>query len=252
MPDTNGHSGNSAGDGAPGESKLAAVLADAKAVQARAVEELKATVKAPSKTDVWKSVLRVKHDETPRSRALGVLSNVFLHLHPSKINRDAVAYNYTWGMGGAFAVVWVACRHEGSSAPDDGAGSVKLARFAFGPPVEAAQVHHNLSLGIEFDVRPVHGARRRTLEVDAFGIVAAAVAGALELIFALLPVRRAAQVSADGRDDEDALGIAHHPDAGLILEFGVDPEAEIRREIGRASCRERVCSLFRNLSILAS
>jgi hypothetical protein len=60
-------------------------------------------------------------------------------------------------------------------------------------------------------LRPVHGARRRTLEVDAFGIVAAAVAGALELIFALLPVRRAAQVSADGRDDEDALGIAHWP-----------------------------------------
>ena len=29
-----------------------------------------------------------------------MLSNVFLHLHPAKINRDAVAYNYTWGMGG--------------------------------------------------------------------------------------------------------------------------------------------------------
>jgi len=150
MPETNGHNGTSAGNGgtggngggAPGESKLAAVLAEAKAVQARAVDELKETVKAPHKTDVWKSILRVKHDETPRSRALGVLSNVFLHLHPAKINRDAVAYNYTWGMGGAFAVVWVACRHEGSSAPDDGAGSVKLARFAFGPPVEAAQVHH--------------------------------------------------------------------------------------------------------------
>ena len=107
MPDTNGHNGSSAGDGAPGESKLAAVLAEAKAVRARAVEELKATVKAPSKTDVWKSVLRVKHDETPRSRALGVLSNVFLHLHPAKINRDAVAYNYTWGMGGMTFYVYI-------------------------------------------------------------------------------------------------------------------------------------------------
>jgi cytochrome b6 len=29
-----------------------------------------------------------------------VLSNVFLHLHPAKINRDAVRYSYTWGMGG--------------------------------------------------------------------------------------------------------------------------------------------------------
>src|ERR1017187_9470510 len=107
MPDTNGHSGNSAGDGAPGESKLAAVLADAKAVQARAVEELKASVSAPSKTEVWKSVLRVKHYQTPRSRGLGVLSNVFLHLHPAKINRDAVAYNYTSGMGGMTFYVYI-------------------------------------------------------------------------------------------------------------------------------------------------
>ena len=107
MPETNGHNGTPAGNGAPGESKLAAVLAEAKAVQARAVEELKTTVKAPQKTDVWKSVLRVKHDETPRSRALGVLSNVFLHLHPAKINRDAVAYDYTWGMGGMTFYVYI-------------------------------------------------------------------------------------------------------------------------------------------------
>src|ERR1035441_2013752 len=107
MPDTNGHNGSDGGDGPPGESKLAAVLADAKAVQARAVEELKATVKAPSKTDVWKSVLRVKHDQTPRSRALGVLSNVFLHLHPAKINRDAVSYDYTWGMGGMTFYIYI-------------------------------------------------------------------------------------------------------------------------------------------------
>jgi quinol-cytochrome oxidoreductase complex cytochrome b subunit len=52
-------------------------------------------------------VLRVKHDETPRSRALGVLSNVFLHLHPAKINRDAVAYKYTWGMGGMTFYVYI-------------------------------------------------------------------------------------------------------------------------------------------------
>ena len=49
---------------------------------------------------MYKSIFRVKHDDKPRSRALGILSNVFLHLHPSKVNRDAVAYNYTWGMGG--------------------------------------------------------------------------------------------------------------------------------------------------------
>jgi quinol-cytochrome oxidoreductase complex cytochrome b subunit len=57
-------------------------------------------LKKPEKTQLYKSVFRVKHDESQRSRALGILSNVFLHLHPAKINRDAVRYSYTWGMGG--------------------------------------------------------------------------------------------------------------------------------------------------------
>src|SRR3989337_2996836 len=57
-------------------------------------------LKQPEKTQLYKSMFRVKHDETPRSRSLGVISNVFLHLHPARVNRDAVRYNYTWGMGG--------------------------------------------------------------------------------------------------------------------------------------------------------
>lgn len=118
MPETNGHTNGAPppgpngagtnGQGAPnGGGKVATLVANAKAVQAKAVEEIKETIKAPEKTDVWKSILRVKHDETPRSRALGVLSNVFLHLHPAKINRDAVAYNYTWGMGGMTFYVYI-------------------------------------------------------------------------------------------------------------------------------------------------
>ncbi len=66
-------------------------------------EKVKAEVenlKKPEKTQLYKSVFRVKHDDSERSRALGVLTNVFLHLHPAKINRDAVRYSYTWGMGG--------------------------------------------------------------------------------------------------------------------------------------------------------
>ncbi len=49
---------------------------------------------------IWTSVFRHKLDETLRNRSLAVLSNVFLHLHPARINRDAVRYNFTWGMGG--------------------------------------------------------------------------------------------------------------------------------------------------------
>src|SRR4030088_3017229 len=107
MADGNGKNGAPVGAGTPaeppnggnGKTKLATLIEESKVVRARAVEELKA-LKQPEKTDVFKSILRVKHDESPRSRSLGVLTNVFLHLHPAKINRDAVRYSYTWGMGG--------------------------------------------------------------------------------------------------------------------------------------------------------
>jgi cytochrome b6 len=75
------------------------IKADGKALGERALTEAQ-EYKDIQKTQLWKSIFRVKHDDTPRSRSLGVLTNVFLHLHPAKINRDAVRYNYTWGMGG--------------------------------------------------------------------------------------------------------------------------------------------------------
>jgi len=52
------------------------------------------------RTQVWKSIFRHKLDETPRNRALAVLTNVFLHLQPAKVNRDAIRFSFTWGMGG--------------------------------------------------------------------------------------------------------------------------------------------------------
>ena len=70
-----------------------------KVLKEKGKEELE-SLKEPEKTQLFRSVFRVKHEETPRSRALSVLTNVFFHLHPAKINRDAVRYSYTWGMGG--------------------------------------------------------------------------------------------------------------------------------------------------------
>jgi quinol-cytochrome oxidoreductase complex cytochrome b subunit len=78
---------------------LEEVREDVKVLKEKAKEDLE-TLKKPKKTQLYKSIFRVKHDESERSRALSVLSNVFFHLHPAKINRDAVRYNYTWGMGG--------------------------------------------------------------------------------------------------------------------------------------------------------
>jgi len=70
------------------------------ALKTRAIDEAKG-YKDVQETQLWKSIFRVSHDRSdPRNRSLAVLSNVFLHLHPAKINRDAVRYQYTWGMGG--------------------------------------------------------------------------------------------------------------------------------------------------------
>jgi cytochrome b6 len=65
-----------------------------------AVDLHKKWLRNPFETQLWRSIFRHPVDRTPRNRSLAVLSNVFLHLHPAKINRDAVRYTFTWGMGG--------------------------------------------------------------------------------------------------------------------------------------------------------
>ena len=77
------------------------------------VKEQVEGLKDPTKTQVFTSIFRHKHDDTPRNRALGVLSNVFLHLHPAKINRDAVRYSYTWGMGGITFYLFIILTYTG-------------------------------------------------------------------------------------------------------------------------------------------
>src|ERR1017187_10129098 len=115
-----------------------------------------------------------------------------------------------------------------SHVPEDGAGIAELRRVTLGPRVEVAQIDHNLAFRIQLHVGAIHGSRRRPLEVDAFGIVAAAMARALELVLAGFPVGGAAQVGADSRDHEDALGVAHHPNPEIFLKFGIDAETKIR------------------------
>ena len=77
------------------------------ALKERAMEEAK-EYKDPQDTQLWKSIFRVSHDRSdPRNRSLAILSNVFLHLHPAKINRDAVRYRSPGG--------WAASRSTCSS-----------------------------------------------------------------------------------------------------------------------------------------
>jgi cytochrome b6 len=76
----------------------------AKALVAKAKETHEAVTKKwlPNfwETPFWRSIFRHKVDDTPRNRSLAVLSNVFLHLQPAKLNRDSVRYCFSWGMGG--------------------------------------------------------------------------------------------------------------------------------------------------------
>ena len=52
------------------------------------------------KTKVWKSIFRHDFSDTPRTRLVRVFGNVFLHLHPVRIAKDAIRVTYTWGLGG--------------------------------------------------------------------------------------------------------------------------------------------------------
>src|SRR5690242_17475249 len=90
-----------------------------------------------------------------------------------------------------------------------------------GPLIEPRSVDDDLPIGSELHVRPVHRARRRAFEVDPFAVIAAAVARTLELVFAGLPVRSAAQMCAARVDNKDAVWSAVHPDAVFLLKLGI-------------------------------
>src|SRR5207245_9604797 len=46
-------------------------------------------LKDPEKTQLYRSIIRVKHEETPPGRSLGVLGDVFLPLREAEVRRDA-------------------------------------------------------------------------------------------------------------------------------------------------------------------
>src|SRR5437867_5929102 len=62
--------------------------------------KIKEFLDAFSDTQVWKSIVRHGIPRTDRNRALAVLSNVFLHLHPVKVRKSGIKLKYTWCMGG--------------------------------------------------------------------------------------------------------------------------------------------------------
>jgi quinol-cytochrome oxidoreductase complex cytochrome b subunit len=53
-----------------------------------------------TQNEIWKSIFRHNYQDNQRNRALMVLDNVFLHLHPVRVARHGTNVGFTWGMGG--------------------------------------------------------------------------------------------------------------------------------------------------------
>ena len=49
---------------------------------------------------VWRSVFRSGYPNTPRNQMLAVATNVFLHLHPTRLHRTHVRVTHTFCLGG--------------------------------------------------------------------------------------------------------------------------------------------------------
>src|SRR5207247_10514638 len=51
-------------------------------------------------SQAWRSLFRHGYPDTPLNQSLVMMGNVFLHLHPVKVSRQAMKITYTWCMGG--------------------------------------------------------------------------------------------------------------------------------------------------------
>jgi quinol---cytochrome c reductase cytochrome b subunit, bacillus type len=57
-------------------------------------------VRFVKESSLWRSLFRQPYPTTSRTRALAVMNNVFLHLHPVRVKKHAVRYTYTFCLGG--------------------------------------------------------------------------------------------------------------------------------------------------------
>jgi quinol-cytochrome oxidoreductase complex cytochrome b subunit len=57
-------------------------------------------IRLMKESNFWRSLIRQPYPTTSRTRALAVMNNVFLHLHPVRVKRHAIRYTYTFCLGG--------------------------------------------------------------------------------------------------------------------------------------------------------
>ena len=102
-----------------------------------------------------------------------------------------------------------------------------MAGLSLGPLVKPRDVHQDLTVGSDVDVRAVHRTRCWSFKVHAFAVIAAAVTWTFEFVFARLPVRRAAKMSAARVDHEHAIRRSIDPDTIFLLPLCIHAETVI-------------------------
>ena len=88
---------------------------------------------------VWQSIFRSGYPNTPRNQMLAVATNVFLHLHPTRIHRTHVRITHTFCLGGLTFFLFIGLTLTGV-----------LLMFYYVPSVERA---YEDMLRLETDVR---------------------------------------------------------------------------------------------------
>jgi quinol-cytochrome oxidoreductase complex cytochrome b subunit len=88
---------------------------------------------------VWRSIFRSGYPNTPRNQMLAVATNVFLHLHPTRIHRTHVKITHTFCLGGLSFFMFLGLTVTGV-----------LLMFYYVPSVERA---YQDMLALETDVR---------------------------------------------------------------------------------------------------
>ena len=88
---------------------------------------------------VWRSIFRSGYPNTPRNQMLAVATNVFLHLHPTRIHRTHVKITHTFCLGGLSFFLFLGLTVKGV-----------LLMFYYVPSVERA---YQDMLALETDVR---------------------------------------------------------------------------------------------------
>ena len=65
---------------------------------------------------IWSSIFRSGYPNTPRNQMLAVATNVFLHLHPTRIHKTHVKITHTYCLGGQSRFVLIGGVEIGPSA----------------------------------------------------------------------------------------------------------------------------------------